>query len=106
MGRVEGNVTTRSLDSTLNILAFSFVLQLEWSTADRLIKHDVDAQDDDEAGEFYDADYDDDEVKLAESGAALIMTMPIMNMMIMMMVMMIMTTMMMVMMRITTKRSC
>ena len=53
----------------------------------------------------YDDDYDGDEVKLAESGAALIMTMPIMNMMIMMMVMMIMTTMM-VMMRITTKRSC
>ena len=47
MDRVEGNVTTRSLDSTLNNLAFSFVLQLEWST-DRLIKHDVDAQDDEE----------------------------------------------------------
>ena len=79
-------MTTRSSDLTLNNLAFSFVLQLEWSTADRLIKHDVDAQDDE--AEFYDADYD--EVKLIESGVALAL---------------IMTTMM-VMMKITTKRSC
>ena len=35
-------MTTRSLDST-------FVLKLEWST-DRLIKHDVDAQDDADGG--------------------------------------------------------
>ena len=88
-------MTTRSLDSASNILAFSFVLELEWST-DRLINHDVDAQHDEEEGKFENTDvdnyedyYDDDEVKFPATALALIQTM-----------------MMMVMMKITTKRSC
>ena len=88
-------MTTRSLDSASNILAFSFVLELEWST-DRLINHDVDAQHDEEEGKFEnndvdncDNEYDDNEVKFDAAALALIQTI-----------------LMMVMMKITTKRSC